>query len=184
MRQDSVSGSILWLQMAVLATKQNSTILPWTRPRQRQTMIPMACGRMFRVIYTLHAMEEARFLFCPPQVNCSRNFLCQTLQLLPIWLSVVRMGPPSMRLVGAVLQAGVMAMVASMLSALIMLVENGAGSTVFQNQQQQSAQQSPQLLRAAPPHIQPPAKPLLRKQQPLLRVNAWVMIPAARAATR
>merc|ERR1711963_1230442 len=182
---------------AVLATKQNSTILPWTRPRRRQTMIPMACGRMFRATCTLHAMEEARFLFCPPQVNCSRNFPCQTLQLLPIWLSVVRMGPPSMRLVVAVLQAGVMAMVALMLSALIILVENGAGSTVFQNQQPQSVHQQllqlppqpiepapqhpPQLLRAAPPHTPPPT-PVL--QQPLLRVNAWVMIPAARAATR
>merc|ERR1712088_1136833 len=86
-------------------------------------------------------------------------------------------GPPSMRLVVAVLQAGVMAMVASMLSALIILVENGAGSAVFQNQQQ-----SPQLLRVAPPHTPPPAKPVLRKQQPLLRLDAWVMTPGVGTA--
>jgi len=44
------------------------------------------------------------------------------------------MGPPFMLLVVAVLQAGAMATVVSMSSALTMLVENGAGSAVLQTQ--------------------------------------------------
>merc|ERR1712113_262698 len=117
---------------AVLATRFNSTTLPWIQPRQKQPSILMACGQIFEATCTSRAMEEAKFLFCLLQVNCSRSFCCHVLQLLPIWPSVVPMGPPSMLLVVAALQAGAMATVASMSSAPTMLVENGTGSTVLQ----------------------------------------------------